>query len=330
MHASRCPRAGLPSSFIPWVCGALWLACLAGTAAGRDLPVGSLSFPSPAGWTIQQSGQAWLMSPPGDGGFVAVLPGSVQARGYTLAEVADKTWEHVATTGGFQQISREKAVEGATGAGWPILLVAGQCRNGQGEAVLKAVVVIGAPSQFYPVYVDARDMAAMEKHLPAVILMIRNVQSTGEPAAPPAGPPTASGSARTAAPGANRGIVGKWSTLSWYGDYVDPGSGAFQGHASNGEWWEFRADGTWEFIMIAHGSFISGGTHPFGHVASGRQPARPGRQTRGVACRSRVPARRTTGRRTGSPDTKCSSAPNPRCGCGKLPNGEWGDWMNPR
>ena len=260
MCKSRCQRAVLSRSLVPRaVAASVCLACLAGIAAARDLPVGGLSFPPPSGWTVQPSGQAWLMAPPGDDTFVVALPGGVQARGYTLAEVTDKTWEHVATTGGFREISREKAVEGATATGWPILFLAGQCRNAADEAVLKAVVVIGAPSQFYPVYVDARDMAAFEKHLPAVILMVRNVKSTGEPAAPPAGPPPAAGNGRMPAPAANRGIVGKWSTLSWYGNYVDPGSGAFQSDASSGEWWEFRADGTFEFVMIAHGSFISGG-----------------------------------------------------------------------
>jgi hypothetical protein len=317
MNASRRRRAARPYPSIPWAFAAVCLACLAGTAAARDLPAGGVSFPSPEGWAIRQSGQAWLMSPPDDDNFVATLPGGIQAHGYTLAEVTDKTWEHVATTGGFRQISREQAVEGATGTGWPILFVAGQCLNAQGEAVLKAVVVIGAPTRFYPVYVDARDLAALEKHLPAVILMVRNVKPTGDPAVP------------LAAPGAARGIVGKWSTLSWYGNYVDPSSGAFQSDASSGEWWEFRADGTWEYIMIAYGSFISGGIIHSGAwrlegnqlvLAVRREVWRPFKG-------SRPPYDRAANREE---RYEVQFRDEPMLRVRELPNGEWSDWMNPR
>jgi hypothetical protein len=169
----------------------------------------------------------------------------------------------------------------------------------------------------------------LEKHLPAVILMIRNVQSTGEPAVPPAGPPPASGSARPAAPGANRGIVGKWSTLSWYGNYVDPGSGAFQGDASSGEWWEFRADGTWEFIMIANGSFISGGIIHSGtwRLEGSQLVLTVKREVWRPFKGSRPPYDRAANRESRY-EVQLSSEPMLRLR--ELPNGEWCDWMNPR
>ncbi len=53
-------------------------------------------------------------------------------------------------------------------------------------------------------------------------------------------------------------IVGTWSSEGPYGTIVDP-AGGVAGSISNGEWYAFRADGTYRYVIISSGISISGG-----------------------------------------------------------------------
>ncbi len=54
-------------------------------------------------------------------------------------------------------------------------------------------------------------------------------------------------------------IAGTWSSEGPYGTFVDPATGAATGSAANGEWYAFRADGTYRYVIISSGISLSGG-----------------------------------------------------------------------
>ncbi len=60
--------------------------------------------------------------------------------------------------------------------------------------------------------------------------------------------------------GTGDGIVGTWSSEGPYGTYYDPATGAATGSAYNGEWYLFRGDGTYRYVIISSGIAISGGS----------------------------------------------------------------------
>lgn len=69
----------------------------------------------------------------------------------------------------------------------------------------------------------------------------------------------------TATPGADDllsagdDIVGSWSSEGPYGTLYDPATGAATGSTYNGEWYVFRSDGTYRYVIMSSGIAISGG-----------------------------------------------------------------------
>lgn len=54
-------------------------------------------------------------------------------------------------------------------------------------------------------------------------------------------------------------IVGAWSSEGPYGTLYDPATGGAAGSVYNGEWYIFRNDGTYRYVIMSSGTVISGG-----------------------------------------------------------------------
>lgn len=54
-------------------------------------------------------------------------------------------------------------------------------------------------------------------------------------------------------------IIGLWSTEGPSGELVDPVTGYANGSIYNGEWYLFRTDGTYRYVIISSGTIVSGG-----------------------------------------------------------------------
>lgn len=67
-------------------------------------------------------------------------------------------------------------------------------------------------------------------------------------------------------------LVGLWSQDGPTGTLVDPATGYATGSVYNGEWYLFRDDGTYRYVMVGSGSIISGGVvHEGRYEVSGNQ-----------------------------------------------------------
>lgn len=65
-------------------------------------------------------------------------------------------------------------------------------------------------------------------------------------------------------------LVGTWSQGGASGSIVDPATGYATGSVYNGEWYVFRADGTFRYVIVSSGTIISGGiVHEGRYAASG-------------------------------------------------------------
>jgi hypothetical protein len=78
-------------------------------------------------------------------------------------------------------------------------------------------------------------------------------------------PPTAPAAA------ADDGLLGLWSASGTSGTMVDPATGTATGSYYSGEWYLFREDGTFRYVIISSGQIISGGV-----VQEGRYTVRNG------------------------------------------------------
>lgn len=61
-----------------------------------------------------------------------------------------------------------------------------------------------------------------------------------------------------AATGGSGPLVGNWSTADYYGELVNPSTGAFLQSSYSGEWYSFRADGTYRYTIAGSGQIITG------------------------------------------------------------------------
>ncbi|NTV91283.1 MAG: S-layer homology domain-containing protein [Clostridiales bacterium] len=55
------------------------------------------------------------------------------------------------------------------------------------------------------------------------------------------------------------GIIGLWSYGGTNGTLVDPSTGYATGSIYNGEWYLFRSDGTFRYVLVSSGQIVSGG-----------------------------------------------------------------------
>ena len=84
--------------------------------------------------------------------------------------------------------------------------------------------------------------------------------------------PTASASpaAPSSSPTGASALVGTWSQGGASGTIVDPATGYATGSVYNGEWYVFRADGTFRYVIVSSGTIISGGiVHEGRYTVSG-------------------------------------------------------------
>lgn len=95
---------------------------------------------------------------------------------------------------------------------------------------------------------------------------ISGTASSGSSAAASAGTGTVSGSTQTAsgstpatASVAGNALVGQWSKDGASGTIVDPATGFATGSVYNGEWYVFREDGTFRYVLVSSGQIVSGG-----------------------------------------------------------------------
>jgi hypothetical protein len=54
-------------------------------------------------------------------------------------------------------------------------------------------------------------------------------------------------------------LVGTWSSEGSYGTLYDPATGSATGSVYNGEWYLFRSDGTYRYVIMGSGVALSGG-----------------------------------------------------------------------
>ena len=73
-----------------------------------------------------------------------------------------------------------------------------------------------------------------------------------------AGPVSPQAAARPPETGLSAALIGNWSTVGYYGELVNPATGAFLQSAYNGEWYAFGADGTYRYTIAGSGQFITG------------------------------------------------------------------------
>lgn len=57
----------------------------------------------------------------------------------------------------------------------------------------------------------------------------------------------------------DKSIIGMWSTEGPSGELVDPATGLTSGSIFNGEWYIFRDDGTFRYVIVSSGQVLSGG-----------------------------------------------------------------------
>jgi hypothetical protein len=72
-------------------------------------------------------------------------------------------------------------------------------------------------------------------------------------------PPTASPDATMDVPAGDDMLIGTWSSEGPYGTLYDPATGAATGSTYNGEWYAFRKDGTYRYVIMSSGIALSGG-----------------------------------------------------------------------
>lgn len=74
---------------------------------------------------------------------------------------------------------------------------------------------------------------------------------------------------RTKKAASDAGLIALWSSQGPTGVLVDPVTGYATGSISNGEWYLFRKDGTFRYVIISSGQILSGGVVWDGKFVSG-------------------------------------------------------------
>jgi hypothetical protein len=87
-------------------------------------------------------------------------------------------------------------------------------------------------------------------------------QQNAEPAEPPGiqapAEPDNSASSENTHVISDKNLIGLWSTEGPSGEMVDPATGYGTGSIYNGEWYLFRKDGTFRYVIVGSGQILSG------------------------------------------------------------------------
>jgi len=87
------------------------------------------------------------------------------------------------------------------------------------------------------------------------------VAGIGKPVMGGAGSTSASAPPAPSAPPAASALsplTGNWGTTNYFGELVNPSTGAFLQSSYTGEWYTFGADGTYRYTIAGSGQFITG------------------------------------------------------------------------
>ncbi len=200
-------------------------------------PDGSFSLQQPEGWTPKYGrANVLLANAPRDEEIVVIrLPRDPAKSAAVYAEAVAR---------GFQQSLASFQMSNLTTAQGSAAFVvsynsAGKNYSGPGAVVFTSGaawwVSYGSPS--------AADLVRGA----ALIAGVCGSLSDGPGAeAPPPSPP------------ASPFLVGNWSTANYFGDLVNPSTGAYQQSSYTGEWYTFGADGTYRYTIAASDQLITG------------------------------------------------------------------------
>jgi hypothetical protein len=223
-----CCVAALPAQEVRWV----------RTAS----PDGAFSLQQPEGWTAKYGGpMVSLRNTSRDEEIVVIrLPHDPSKSVTAYAEAVAESFRK--SLGAFEMSNLTAAQDNAV---FLVTYTSGNKRyTGPGAVTLKGNSVwwvgYGSPS--------AADMPRGSTLLTAVV---GAVADGGAPAA------SANGG-RTSAGGQAGSVIGNWSTSNVYGDIVNRSTGAFLMSNYSGEWYIFKADGTYRYTHAASGRFIAG------------------------------------------------------------------------
>jgi len=222
-------------------------------------PDGSVSLYYPDTWVVKhdRSGVS-LRNPPFDEQILAIRKPREASKSATVYA------QSIAAS--FQQAQSSFHISNVTPAGENVGFAI-TYSNGAKEYSGIGVIVMQPRSVFWVSY--ASPIVANLARGGALLAAIADTVADNAGAVMPRLPSVAAavggrGSAPTAPPPAQAqtapgtvSVVGKWSTTSLWGDLVDR-SGSFVAAAYAGQWFEFRADGTYWYRMMSSGNIISG------------------------------------------------------------------------
>lgn len=214
-----------------------------------EAPDRSLSFNTPAGWSPQwQEGTVRLVRTAGGDAqmFVARVPAGA---GQSLVDAA----EAMASVFRRQVLSFRLANFRAAGSD----LVTFRVTYGDpGDAAYSGpgLVIEKNGARWWVSEVSATPDPTAAARVEALARSI-NTNSNTTAAAAPARNPLAN-----PAPATSTGnpLLGLWSTVNFFGDIVDRGTGEFLYNSNSGEWYTFNANGTYRHTRIGSGTLISG------------------------------------------------------------------------
>lgn len=135
----------------------------------------------------------------------------------------------------------------------PRALTPAQTASGYGRATREAAILMAVRAADWMIAVVLDQYATTDDGT-------TDPSDDGTSTDPTEGTTGTSGTSDTGTSGtSDTGIVGLWSQDGASGSLVDPSTGAVTGSVTNGEWWLFRADGTFRYVIVSTGQIISGG-----------------------------------------------------------------------
>ena len=223
-------------------------------------PDNSVSFAVPAGWSAQwQAGTVRLVKNGGGDAqmFVARIPDGAGASLIDGAEAMASVFRRTVLSfrlANFRNVGKD-LVTFRVSYGDP----------GDAAYVGPGVVIEKSGARWWVSEVSSQADATAAARVESLARSINAAAaaSGSAPAAPVRNPLANAAPAPAAAPAsaANSGanpFIGSWSTVNFFGDIVDRGTGEFLYDSNSGEWYVFNANGTYKHTRIGSGLLISG------------------------------------------------------------------------